>query len=185
VANVSTTVTVDLIDEITVIAGPILATMTGIDVIIAATTAMMTDATTTVAMTATTGVMTTGVIVVMIATTTSATTDMMTDVMIDVARTTTITTTTTGRNELHRHRQMGATPMAHFRRPTARSTSSSAVAKRSKATYRPDQTLGRSGMSTPKTRGLCVGLNSQSLSPGKITGFTSLTPGLTRWSLTP
>jgi hypothetical protein len=35
---------------------------------------------------------------------------------------------------------------------------------RSKATDRPDQTPGRSGMSTPKTRGLCVGLNSQSLS---------------------
>jgi hypothetical protein len=47
-ANVSTTVTVDLIDEITVIAGPILATMTGIDVIIAATTAMMIGATTTI-----------------------------------------------------------------------------------------------------------------------------------------
>jgi hypothetical protein len=47
VANVSTTVTVDLIDEITMIAGPILATMTGIDVIIVATTAEMTGATTT------------------------------------------------------------------------------------------------------------------------------------------
>jgi hypothetical protein len=75
VANVSTTVTVDLIDKITVIAGPILATMTGIDAIITATTAAMTDVTTTVVMTVTTGVMTTGVIVMMIATTTSATTD--------------------------------------------------------------------------------------------------------------
>jgi hypothetical protein len=54
VANVSTTITVDLIDEITVIAGPILTKMTGIDVIIAATTAAMTGATTTVAVTATT-----------------------------------------------------------------------------------------------------------------------------------
>jgi hypothetical protein len=63
VANASTTVTVDLINEITVIADPILAMMTGIDVIITA----MTGATTTVAMTATTGEMTTGVIVTMIA----------------------------------------------------------------------------------------------------------------------
>jgi hypothetical protein len=46
-ANVSTTVTVDLIDEITVIAGPILATMTGIDMIITA----MIGATTTITMT--------------------------------------------------------------------------------------------------------------------------------------
>jgi hypothetical protein len=35
--------------------------------------------------------------------------------------------------------------MAHFRRPTARSTSSSVVAKRPKATNRTDQTPGRSG----------------------------------------
>jgi hypothetical protein len=121
------------------------------------------------------------VIIVVITTMTSA----MTDAMIDVIRTTTITTTTTGRNELHRHRPKRATPMERFRRPTARSTSSSEVAVRSKATDRPDQTLGRSGMSTLRTRDLCVGLNSQSLSPGKIIGFTSLTPGLTRWSLTP
>jgi hypothetical protein len=181
VANASTTVTVDLIDEITVIVGPILTTMTGIGVIIAATTAAMTGATTIVAMTATANVTTTGVIAAMIATMTSATTD----VMIIVARMTTITTTTIGRNELHCHRPKWATPMVRSRRPTVRSTSSSAVAKRSKATDRPDQTLGRSDTSTPKTRGLCVGLNSQSLSPGKIIGFTSLTPGLTRWSSTP
>jgi hypothetical protein len=185
VANISTTVIVDLVDKITVIAGPILAMMTGIDVIITATITAMTEVTTTVAMTATTGVTTTKVIVVMIATTTSAMTDEMTDVMIDDTRTTTITTTTTGKNELHRHHPKGATPMAHFRRPTTRSTSSSAVAKRSKATDRTDQTLGRSGTSTLKTHGLCVGLNSQSHSPRKIIGFTSLTPGLTRWSLTP
>jgi hypothetical protein len=122
VANVSTTIIVDLIDEIIVIAGRIHTTVTGTDVIITMTTAAMIDATTTVAMTAMTGVTTAGVIVVMIATTTSAMTDEMTDVMIDAASTTTITTTTTGRNELHRHRPKGATPMARFRRPTARST---------------------------------------------------------------
>jgi hypothetical protein len=44
VANTSTIVTVDLIDEITVTTGPILAMMIGIDVIIAATTAAMIDA---------------------------------------------------------------------------------------------------------------------------------------------
>jgi hypothetical protein len=181
VVNTSTTVTVDLIDEITVIAGPILATMTGIDMIIAATTA----ATTTVAMTATTDVTTIGVIATMIATMTSAMTDEMTDVMIFVTRTTTITTTTIGRKKLHRHRPKGATPMVRSRRPTVRSTSSSVVAQRSKAIERPDQTLGRSGMSTPKTHGLYVGLNSQSLSPGKIIGFTSLTPGVTHWLSTP
>jgi hypothetical protein len=172
VANASTIITVDLIDEITVIAGPILAMMIGIDVTIAATTTEMTDATTTVAMTAMTGMTTTRVIVVMIATTTSTTTDEM----IDVAGTTTITTTTTGRSGLHHYRPKGATPMVCFRRPTARSTSSSEVAKRSKATDRPDQAPGRLGTSTPKIRDLCIGLNSQSLSPRKIIGFTSLTP---------
>jgi hypothetical protein len=65
----------------------------------------------------------------MIATTTSATTDEVIDMMIDVTRTTTITTTTTGRSGLHRLRPKGATPMAHFRRITARSTSSSVVTK--------------------------------------------------------
>jgi hypothetical protein len=75
--------------------------------------------------------------------------------------------------------------MVRSRRPTVRLTSSSAVAKRPKATDRTDQTPGRSGMSTLKTRGLCVGPNSQSLSIGKTIGFTSLTLGLTRWSLTP
>jgi hypothetical protein len=159
VANVSTTVTVDLIDKIAEIAGPILATMIGIDVIIAVTTAVMTGATTTVATTVTTGVTTIGVTIVMITTTTSATIDVMTGVMIDVARTTTITTTIAGRNKLHHHSPKGATPMVRFR-PTARSTSSSVVAKRSKATDRPDQTLGRSDTSTPKTHDLYDGLNS-------------------------
>jgi hypothetical protein len=42
VTTTSTTVTVDLIDVITGTAGPIAATTTGIDVITAATTAVMT-----------------------------------------------------------------------------------------------------------------------------------------------
>jgi hypothetical protein len=112
VANISITITVDLIDEIIVIACPILTTTTWIDVIIVA----MTGAATTVTMTATTGVTTTGVTVVMIATTINA----MTYEMIDVARTTTIATTIIGRNGLHRHRPKGATPMVHSRRPTVR-----------------------------------------------------------------
>jgi hypothetical protein len=51
---------------------------------------------------------------------------------------TTINTTTTGRSILHK-------------RPTARSTSSSVVTKRSKATDRLDQTPGISTTSTLKT----------------------------------
>jgi hypothetical protein len=96
--------------------------------------------------------MTIGVIFVMIATTTSATIGEM----IDVARTTTISMTITEWNGLHRHCPKGATPMVRSRKPTVRSTSSSVVAKRPKAIDRPDQTPGRSGTSTPKTRGLCV-----------------------------
>jgi hypothetical protein len=149
---------IKLFVKITVIAGPSLATMIGIDVIIAATTAAMTGATTTVEMTAIT---------------TSATTGQMIHATIGIARTTTIARTIIGRNELHRHRPKGATSSTML---TTRSTSSSVVAKRSKATDRPDQTPGRPGMSTLKTRELCVGLNSQSLSTGKIIGFTSLTP---------
>jgi hypothetical protein len=166
VVNASTIVTVDLIDEITVTVGPILATTIGID----ATTAATTDAMTTVAMTAPTGV--TEVIVVMIATTIITTTNAM----IDIARTTTIARTATGRSERLRHHPKGATPMMHSRRLIVRSTSSSEVAKRSNATDRLDQMPGRSGTSTLKTRDLCGGRNSQSLSPGKIIGFTSLTP---------
>jgi hypothetical protein len=185
VVNATTIVTVDLIDEITVIAGPILAMVIGIDVIITAITTAMTDATTTVVMTATTGVMTIAAIVVMMAMMIVKTTDEMIDVMIDVTRMTTINMTRTGRSGLHHHRPNGATPMVRFRRPTARSTSSLVVAKRSKATGRLDQMPGRSGTSTLKTHDHCGGLNSQSLSPGKIIWFTSLTPGLTRWLLTP
>jgi hypothetical protein len=105
--------------------------------------------------------MTTRVIVVMIATTTSATTDEMIDTTIDVARTTTIARTINGRNGLHHHHPKGATPTVHSRRPTVRSTSSSTVARRPKATDRPDQMPGRSGTSTPRTRSLCASLSSQ------------------------
>jgi hypothetical protein len=125
------------------------------------------------------------VIVVMITMMIVTTTGEMTDVMIDVARTTTVPATTTQRSGLDRHRPNGATPMTHSTKPTVRSTLLLVVAKRSKATDRLDQTPGRSGTSTLKIRDLCGGLNSQSLSPGKIIGFTSLTPGPTRWSSTP
>jgi hypothetical protein len=133
VANASTIVTVDLIDEITVAKGPILTMMIGIDVIITATTAAMTDAMTTVAMTTTTGFITV-MIAMMIVTTT--------DVMIDVARMTTIARTATGRSGRLRHHPKGATLMVHSRRLTARSTSSSEVAKQSKAINRLEQTPG-------------------------------------------
>jgi hypothetical protein len=125
--NTSTIVTVDLIDKITVNVGPILATMIGIDVIIATITAAMTYATTTVAIAAPIGV--TGVIVMMIAMMIVTTTDEMTGVMIDIARTTTMAWTTTERSRRHRHHPKGATPMVHSRRLTTRSTSSSEVAK--------------------------------------------------------
>jgi hypothetical protein len=104
--------------------------MIGIDVIIAATTAAMTDAATTIAMTATIAVTTTGVTVVMIAMMIVTMTDEMIDVMIDVTRMTTINMTTTRWSGLHHHHPKGATPMVHFRRPTAISTSSLVVAKR-------------------------------------------------------
>jgi hypothetical protein len=132
-------------------------------------------------MTITTGMTTTGMIVAMIAIMIIATTDVITD----VARTTIIMKTTTGKGGPLRHRPKGVTPMVHSRRPTVRSTSSLEVTKRSEATDRADQMSGRSSTSTPKTGDLCGGPNSQSLSPGKIIGFISLTPGLTRWSSTP
>jgi hypothetical protein len=80
VVNASTIVTIHLIDEITVTIDPILAMMIGIDVIIAANTAAMTDTTTTVATTTPTSA--TEAIIVMIAMMTVTTTG----VMIDVAR---------------------------------------------------------------------------------------------------
>jgi hypothetical protein len=179
VVNTLTIVTVDLIDEIIVSADPILAMMIGIDVIIIATTAATTDATTTAATTAPTGA--TEVIVVTIATMIITTTNAM----IDVANTTTTVKTATVKSEHLRHRPKGATPMVHSRRLTARSTSSSEVAKRSKPTDRLDRTPGRSGTSTLKTRDLCGGLNFQSLSLEKITGFISLTSEPILWSSTP
>jgi hypothetical protein len=111
--NASTIVTANLIYEITVTVGPILAMMIGIDVIIAATTAAMTDATTTVAMT--TPIDATEVIVVMITTMIVTTTDAM----IDVAKTTTIARTTTEKSGPLRRCPKGATPMVHSRKPTA------------------------------------------------------------------
>jgi hypothetical protein len=120
-------------------------------------------------------------IAVMIVTMTNDTTG----VMIDVARTTTVPATTTARSGLHLHHPKSATPMVHSRRPTARLISSSEVAKQPKATYKLDQTLGRSVTSTPRIRDLCGALNSQSLSPGKIIGFISPTQEPIRWSLTP
>jgi hypothetical protein len=75
--------------------------------------------------------------------------------------------------------------MVHSRRPTARSTSSSVVAKRLKPTGKLDRTPKRSGTSTLKIHDLYGGLNSQSLSLGRIIGFTSPTPEPIRWSSTP
>jgi hypothetical protein len=108
--------------------------------------------------------------------TTSVVTVETIDVMIDVARTTTTATTIIARSDLHHHHLKGATLMVHSNPPTERLTTSSAVAKRPKATDSSDQTQGRLRMSTLKPRNPCVGQNSQSLSLGKIIGYTSLTP---------
>jgi hypothetical protein len=166
-ASISTTGTVNLIDVISAIADPILAMTTGIDVIIIATITAMT----TVAMTKMTGVTTTGMIIV----TTSVTTVEKIGVMIDVVKTTTIAMTTIGKSELHHHRLKGETPMVRSSQPTEKSTSSLEVAKQPKATDRSDQMQGRSGTSILRPRNLCIGLSSQSLSPGKIIGSTSPT----------
>jgi hypothetical protein len=160
VATASTTVTIDLIDKITMIAGPILATITGIDVIIAA----MTGVTTTVTMTVTTDVTTTEVIAATTNAMITTTTDEMISAMIDIARMTTIATTIIRMNGLHRHHPKGATPMVRYRSPTVRSTSPLAVVKQPKATDRTDQMLEKSSTTTPKTHSLCIGPNSQSLS---------------------
>jgi hypothetical protein len=138
----------------------------------------MIDVTTTVATT-------TKAIVVMITVMIVTMTNETTGVMIDVVRTTTVPATTTARSGLRRHRPKGATPMVHSRRTTARSISLLEVAKRPKATDKLDQTPRRSVTSTPRIRDLCGGLNSQSLSPGKIIGFISPTLEPIRWSLTP
>jgi hypothetical protein len=179
VVNASRIATVDLIDEITVTVDLILAMTIGINVIIAAITAAMTDAMTTVVTTALISAI--EVIVVMIATMTVTTTG----VTIDVSRTTTTAKATTARSGHLRHHPKGATPMVHSRRPTARSTSSSVVAKRSKPTGKPDRMPERSGTSTLKIHNLYGGLNSQSLSLERIIGFTFPTPEPIRWSSTP
>jgi hypothetical protein len=172
VISASTTITVDLIDVITMTTGPIVTMTIGNDVITVAVSAMI-DATTIVA---TTGVTTARVITVTI----NIVTAEMIGAMIDVARTTTTSTTTIARSDFHYHHLKGATPMVRSSQPTERSTSSSVVAKRPKATDSFDQTQRRSGMSTLKLHNLCVGRNSQSLSLGKIIGSISLTPGPTR-----
>jgi hypothetical protein len=77
VVNASRIVSVDQIDEITETVDPILAMMMGIDVIIAATTDAMTDATTTVATAPTSA---TEAIVVMITTMTVTTTTSPSDI---------------------------------------------------------------------------------------------------------
>jgi hypothetical protein len=91
VTSASTTVIVDLIDVITVTAGPIIATTTWINVIIAATTTVMIEATTIVATIATTGETTERVIATMNIV-------KMISVMIDVSKTTTTAITTTARS---------------------------------------------------------------------------------------
>jgi hypothetical protein len=179
VVNASRIATIDLIDEITVTTDPILAMTIGIDVIIVAITAAMTDATTTVMTIALISAI--EVIVVMIATTIVTTTAAT----INVARTTTTAKTTTTRNEYLRHHPKGATPMGHSRRPTARSTSSSVVAKRSKPTGKLDRMPERSCTSTLKIHDLYGGLNSQSLSLGRIIGSTFPTLEPIHWSSTP
>jgi hypothetical protein len=179
VVNASRIVTVDLIDEITETVDHILALTMEIDVIVVVTTAAMTDATTIVVATALTSA--TEAIVVMISTMTVTTTG----VMIDVAGTITTAQTTTVRSGRLRHHPKGQTPTVHSRRPTARSTSSSEVAKRSKPTGKLDRTPERSGTPTLKIHDLWGGLNSQSPSPGKIIGFTSPTPEPICWSSTP
>jgi hypothetical protein len=151
----------------------------GIDVITTATTAAMTDPTTTVVMTAPISVI--EVIVMMIAMMTVP----ATGAMVDVVRTTTTAKTTTARSGHLRHLPREAIPMVHSRRRSVRSTSLLVVAKRSKPTGRLDQMPGRSGTSTLKIHDLYGGLNSQSLSPGKIIGSTFPTPEPIRWSLTP
>jgi hypothetical protein len=128
----TTTVTVDLIDVIAMTVDPTISTTIGTVVIIATTIVVMIvvmiDAMTTAATIATkTTVMTGG--------TTGMTSATATDVMIIIAK-----TTTTARNALHHHRQKGATPMARFKSPTRRSTSSLVVAKRPRATGSSDQT---------------------------------------------
>jgi hypothetical protein len=184
VVNALAIVTVDLIDEITMIADPILATTIGIDVITSATTAVMTGATTTVAMTAMTGAATTKVTVVMIAMTIVTTTSEMTNIMIDVVRMTTVTTTTTGRSGPRRHHPKGQ-PNGAFQK--ANCEINSIVGGHPAITSNRQTRLNAREIrhvNTENPRPLRWS-DSQSLSPGKIIGFTSLTPGPILWSSTP
>jgi Na+-transporting methylmalonyl-CoA/oxaloacetate decarboxylase beta subunit len=119
VTNVSTAVTVDLIDVVTITAGPIVATTTGIDTIIVATTAVITDVMTIVATIATTGVMTERVIAV----TTNTITAEMIGMMTIAARMTTTVTAAIARNYHHHHHLKGTTLTVCFNQPTERSTS--------------------------------------------------------------
>jgi hypothetical protein len=151
---------------------------TRIDVTIAATTAVMTDAMTIVGMTTKTDAK----IARMIAVTMIVGT---TDVMTGDSKTTTTNTITTVKNGLHHHHLKGATPPARSKWPNERLTSSLVVTKRPKATDRNRSNAREIGQVNTENRSLCVGLNSQSLSPIKIIGFTSPTTGPTRWSLTP
>jgi hypothetical protein len=75
--------------------------------------------------------------------------------------------------------------MVPSRRTTAGSTSSSVVAKRSKPTGKLDRAPERSGTSTLKIHDLYGGLNSQSLSIGRIIGFTFPIPEPIRSSSAP
>jgi hypothetical protein len=84
-------------------------------------------------------------------TTTAATitvkTIIMTGVMIVINKTTTTAMTTVVRSLLL-YRQKGATPMAHSRLPTDRSTSSLVVVGQPRVTDNNDQMQGRSAKST-------------------------------------
>jgi hypothetical protein len=158
---VKTNVPVDLIDVITATADPTVSTTTWINVIITTNTAVMTDAMITIATIVTkTTAMTSMTTDVTTAVTTNAMIAAMTSVMIDIARVTTTTTTTTAWSALHHHHLKGATPMVRFKQRTERSTSSSTVAKRPKATGSFDQTQGRLGTSTLKPRKPCIGRSS-------------------------
>jgi hypothetical protein len=108
VVNASRITTVDLIDEITVTADPILAMTIGINMIIAVITATMTDTMTTVVTTALISAI--EVIVVMIATTIVTTTGAT----IDIARITTTAKTTSARSGHLRHHPKGGNPNGAF-----------------------------------------------------------------------
>jgi hypothetical protein len=135
VAAAMATVTVDLIDVITVTVDPTVATTTGVVVTIAVTITVMTAVTIDVATTAAT-----------ITARTTVTTGVMsaatTGVTIAYDKTTTTAMTTAARNLLHHHSQKGATPLVRFRLPTDRSTSSLVVVRQPRAADNSDQIKG-------------------------------------------